>query len=254
MRKAAENKATLEGLSKGNIDIVVGTHRLFSADVKFKNLGLVIVDEEHRFGVNHKERLKKMVAGVHFLSMTATPIPRTLNMAMTGIKEISLITTPPPDRMSVRTFVCRRSDEVIAEAISNELTREGQVFFVHNRVETIFNVADQLKELLPKATFEVVHGQMDGDTLERKMLSFYKGESQVLVTTSIIESGLDIPRANTILIDRADRFGLAQLYQLRGRVGRAAKRGYSLLVGSVRNATLLAMRSNGYKSSNVTPI
>ncbi|MCB0403606.1 MAG: transcription-repair coupling factor [Bdellovibrionales bacterium] len=230
MRKPAENKAALEALANGKVDIVVGTHRLFSADVGFKNLGLVVVDEEHRFGVGHKERLKKMVAGVHFLSMTATPIPRTLNMAMTGIKEISLITTPPPDRMSVRTFVCRRSDEVIAEAISNELTREGQVFFVHNRVETIFNVSDQLKELLPKATFEVVHGQMDGDTLEKKMLSFYKGESQVLVTTSIIESGLDIPRANTILIDRADRFGLAQLYQLRGRVGRAAKRGYCYLL------------------------
>ncbi len=238
MKKPAEIKQTLERTRDGKVDILIGTHRLFSADVAFKELGLIVVDEEHRFGVLHKEKLKKISDSVHFLSMTATPIPRTLNMAMTGIKDISLITTPPPDRMAVRTFVCRRSDEVMVEAISNELVRDGQVFFLHNRVETIEKVAKELRELLPKAKIEVVHGQMEADELEKKMLGFYHGDFQVLVTTAIIESGLDIPRANTIVIDRADRLGLAQLYQLRGRVGRSAKRAYCyLLVPSEQEMT-----------------
>lgn len=230
LRTSKETKQTLELVSKGAVDILIGTHRLLSADVGFKDLGLVVLDEEHRFGVVHKERLKKMCESVHVLSMTATPIPRTLNMAMTGIKEISIITTPPPDRLSVRTFVCRRSEEVVREAITNELLRDGQVFFVHNRIESIFKVAEELKEWMPKVTIEIAHGQMDGAELEKKMLSFYQGQANILLTTAIIESGLDIPLANTIIIDDADHFGLAQLYQLRGRVGRSEKRAYCYLL------------------------
>lgn len=230
LKSNAEAKKSLALLKDGKIDIIIGTHRLLSTDVEFKDLQLLIVDEEHRFGVVHKERLKKMAESVHVLSMTATPIPRTLNMAMTGIKDISIITTPPPDRLAVRTFVCRKSDEVITEAITNELARDGQVFIVHNRIETIFKLAEELKRLLPKAKFEVVHGQMEPDVLEQKMLGFYQADFDVLITTAIIESGLDIPRANTIIIDHADRFGLAQLYQLRGRVGRSEKRAYCYLL------------------------
>jgi transcription-repair coupling factor (superfamily II helicase) len=230
MRGPTETKAVLQRVKEGKVDILIGTHRLLSADVEFKSFGLLVIDEEHRFGVVHKEKLKKMSETVHVLSMTATPIPRTLNMAMTGIKDISLITTPPPDRLSVRTFVCRKSEEIICEAIQNELLRDGQVFFVHNRIETIFGIADDLKKLLPKVRFEIAHGQMDGETLEKKMMSFYQGEAQVLLSTAIIESGLDIPRANTIIIDKADHFGLAQLYQLRGRVGRSEKRAYCYLL------------------------
>jgi transcription-repair coupling factor (superfamily II helicase) len=230
LRSNADIKKAIEGLERGSVDVIVGTHRLLSADVKFKDLGLVVIDEEHRFGVVHKERLKKLCASVHVLSMTATPIPRTLNMALAGIKEISVISTPPPDRMSVRTFVCRATPEVVAEAISNELARDGQVFFVHNRIETLFGKADELKQLLPKVRMEVAHGQMDGEELEKKMLAFYRGEAQVLLSTAIVESGIDVPRANTIIIDQAQNFGLAQLYQLRGRVGRADRRAYCYLL------------------------
>jgi len=230
MRSSVEIKKVLAETKEGKVDILIGTHRLLSADIGFKNLGIAIIDEEHRFGVVHKERLKRLTESVHLLSLTATPIPRTLNMAMTGIKEISIITTPPPDRLSVRTFVCRQSPEVIAEAITNELARDGQVFFVHNRIESIFKLGQEIQQILPKIKIEIVHGQMDGETLEKKMLTFYQGEAQVLLTTAIIESGLDIPRANTILIDRADTFGLAQLYQLRGRVGRSEKRAFCYLL------------------------
>ncbi len=230
MRKPAEVKAILADAKAGKVDVLIGTHRLLSADVSFKDLGLVVVDEEHRFGVTDKERLKKMRDSVHLLAMTATPIPRTLNMAMSGIKDISIITTPPPDRLSVRTFVCRRSPEVLAEAISNELGRGGQVYFVHNRVETLMKVGNEVLELLPKVKIETGHGQMEGEVLEQKMLRFYKNEAQVLVCTTIVESGLDIPRANTIIIDRADCLGLAQLYQLRGRVGRSDRRAYCYLL------------------------
>ena len=230
LRSGAEVKRILADLKEGKIDILIGTHRLLSSDVAFKDLGLLVIDEEHRFGVTHKERLKKLAESVHVLSMTATPIPRTLNMAMTGIKEISIITTPPPDRLSVRTFVCRSTSEVIAEAITNELARDGQVFFVHNRIETIFGVAEDLAKIVPKAKVEIVHGQMDADDLEKKMLAFYRGDAQILLTTAIIESGLDIPRANTIIIDQAHYMGLAQLYQLRGRVGRSDKRAYCYLL------------------------
>ena len=230
LRSTAEVKKIMAEVKAGKVDVLIGTHRLLSSDIGFKDLGLIIVDEEHRFGVVHKEKLKRLSESLHVLSMTATPIPRTLNMAMTGIKEISIITTPPPDRLSVRTFVCRNLPEVITEAITNELAREGQVFFVHNRIETIYRVAEDLNKWLPKVKVEIVHGQMDGETLEKKMLTFYTGEAQVLLTTAIIESGLDIPRANTIIIDQANHFGLAQLYQLRGRVGRSEKRAYCYLL------------------------
>jgi len=230
LRSSAEIKQTLNDLEAGKVDVIVGTHRLLSSDVVFKDLGLMVIDEEHRFGVVHKEKLKKMAEAVHVISMTATPIPRTLNMAMTGIKDISIITTPPPDRLSVRTFVCKQSDDVVAEAITNELARDGQVLFVHNRIESIFKVAENLKAMLPKLTFEIVHGQMEPSLLEKKMLSFFAGDFHCLITTAIIESGLDIPRANTIIIDDADHFGLAQLYQLRGRVGRSSRRAYCYLL------------------------
>ncbi len=236
MRKPAEVKQVLADAKEGKVDILIGTHRLLSADVQFKDLGLVIVDEEHRFGVTDKEKLKKMRDSVHVLAMTATPIPRTLNMAMGGIKDISIITTPPPDRLSVRTFVCRSSPEVVSEAITNELGRGGQVFFVHNRVESLMRVAKEIQDLLPKVKLETGHGQMEGEDLEKRMLHFYKNEAQVLVCTTIIESGLDIPRANTIIIDRADCLGLAQLYQLRGRVGRSDKRAYCYLLTPGENA------------------
>jgi transcription-repair coupling factor (superfamily II helicase) len=229
-RTASETKKILSDLKDGKIDILIGTHRLISPDIQFKDLALLIIDEEHRFGVVHKERLKQMASSIHVLSMTATPIPRTLNMAMTGIKEISVIATPPPDRLSVRTFVCRDSDEVMVEAIQNELLRDGQVFFVHNRIESLFEIEKKLHELFPKIKIAVVHGQMDADELEKKMLGFYKGDFQILLTTAIIESGLDIPRANTIIIDKANYFGLAQLYQLRGRVGRSSQRAYCYLL------------------------
>lgn len=230
LRSAAQNKKALERVAAGKIDIIIGTHRLLSRDVVFKNLGLVVVDEEHRFGVIHKERLKKICQSVHVLTMTATPIPRTLNMSMMGIKDISIISTPPPDRLSVRTFVCRSSDEVLSEAISNELSREGQIFYLHNRVQSIHHAAEKIRELFPKVHAEVVHGQMHAATLEKKMLDFYQGNFEILVTTSIIESGLDIPRANTIIIDDAHKLGLAQIYQLRGRVGRSNRRAYCYLL------------------------
>lgn len=235
LRSQKEIRETLKATQNGKVDILIGTHRLLSSDIRFKDLGVIIVDEEHRFGVIHKEKLKKLSQTVHVLSMTATPIPRTLNMAMSGIKDLSIITTPPPDRLSIRTFVCRDSPEIVSEAIQNELSRQGQVFFVHNRIESLPRVAQELRELFPKAHIEVVHGQMEGETIERKMIHFYKGEAQILLTTAIIESGLDIPRANTIIIDEAHCFGLAQLYQLRGRVGRSEKRAYCYLLIPAEN-------------------
>lgn len=230
LRKPLENRKTLEDLKAGKVDILIGTHRLLSQDVQFKNLGLLVLDEEHRFGVVHKEKLKKLCHAAHVLTLTATPIPRTLNMAMAGIKDISLITTPPPDRLSVRTFVCRDSDEVILEAIQNELARDGQVFLLHNRIQSIGKVAERIRQLLPKVTLAVAHGQMPGATLEKIMLDFYQKRFQLLISTAIIESGLDIPNANTILIDQAHALGLAQLYQLRGRVGRSDRRAYCYLL------------------------
>jgi transcription-repair coupling factor (superfamily II helicase) len=222
-------KEVREGLASGRIDVVVGTHRLLSKDVHFRNLGLLIVDEEHRFGVRHKERLKSMRKLVDVLTLSATPIPRTLQMAMSGIRDLSLITTPPPDRIAVRTEICQMTDEVVRDAIVREMRRGGQTFFVHNRVETIEEIAAYVSQQVPEARVAVAHGQMPEQQLEQVMIRFMQADFDVLVCTAIIESGLDIPNANTILIHRADRFGLAQLYQLRGRVGRSDRRAYAYL-------------------------
>ncbi len=227
---AREQEATVAGLTAGNVDIVIGTHRLLSKDVAFRDLGLVVVDEEQRFGVAAKERLKHLRTSVDVLTLSATPIPRTLNLALAGIRDLSVIETPPEDRLPIQTRVAEASAGLVRDAILRELDRGGQVFYVHNRVETIEAQADQLRRLLPGARIVVGHGQMAEGALERVMLSFAAGEADVLVCTTIIESGLDIPNANTIIIDRADTLGLAQLYQLRGRVGRSSRRAYAYLL------------------------
>ncbi len=227
---ARDQAATLDGLAEGTVDVVIGTHRLLSKDVRFHDLGLVVVDEEQRFGVAAKERLKQLRREVDVLTLSATPIPRTLNLAMAGIRDLSVIETPPEDRLPIQTRVAEASAGLVRDAILRELDRGGQVFYVHNRVETIEAQADQLRRLLPDARFVVGHGQMAEGALERVMIAFAAGEADVLVCTTIIESGLDIPNANTIIIDRADTLGLAQLYQLRGRVGRSARRAYAYLL------------------------
>ncbi len=229
-RTAAEQKQILARLAAGEVDIIIGTHRLLQRDVRFKDLGLVIIDEEQRFGVRHKERLKKMRAQVAMLTLSATPIPRTLNMGMIGMRDLSIIDTAPVDRLAIRTYVTRFDDELIRAAILRELQRGGQVYFVHNRVQSINAMAEQLRTLVPEAKIAVGHGQMGEKELEEVMLSFIDGETNLLVASTIIENGLDIPRANTIIINRADCFGLAQLYQLRGRVGRSRERGYAYLL------------------------
>jgi transcription-repair coupling factor (superfamily II helicase) len=222
--------ATIAGLADGTVDIVIGTHRLLSRDVRFKDLGLVVVDEEQRFGVAAKERLKQLRREVDVLTLSATPIPRTLNLALAGIRDLSVIETPPEDRLPIQTRVAEASAGLVRDAILRELDRGGQVFFVHNRVETIEAQADQLRRMLPGARFVVGHGQMGEGALEKVMIAFASGHADVLVCTTIIESGLDIPNANTIVIDRADTLGLAQLYQLRGRVGRSSRRAYAYLL------------------------
>ena len=229
-RTRQEQNQVVEGLKLGTVDIVIGTHRLLQKDVKFKNLGLVMVDEEQRFGVAHKERLKRMRREVDILTLSATPIPRTLYMGLSGIRDMSTMETPPEERLPVKTYVSEYSDELIKEAILRELEWGGQVFFLHNRVQTIRRVADHLSRLVPQARIGVGHGRMAEAELEKVMVDFAKGEIDVLVCTTIIESGLDIPNANTLIIDRADRFGLAQLYQLRGRVGRSSHRAHSYLL------------------------
>ncbi|MEX2183639.1 MAG: transcription-repair coupling factor, partial [Chloroflexota bacterium] len=223
-------EATLEGAADGSVDLVIGTHRLLSKDVRFKDLGLVVVDEEQRFGVAAKERLKQLRREVDVLTLSATPIPRTLNLALAGIRDLSVIETPPEDRLPIQTRVAEASAGLVRDAILRELDRGGQVFYVHNRVETIEAQAEQLRRLLPDARFVVGHGQMGEGALEKVMMAFADGAADVLVCTTIIESGLDIPNANTIIIDRADTLGLAQLYQLRGRVGRSARRAYAYLL------------------------
>ena len=222
-----EAKAVIAGIADGSIDVVIGTHRLFSAEVHFKDLGLVIVDEEQRFGVEHKEHLKALRVDVDFLTMSATPIPRTLEMAVTGIREMSTIQTPPEERHPVLTFVGPYDDKQVAAAIRRELLRDGQVFFVHNRVESIDRVASKIRELVPEARVQTAHGQMNEHALEQVIVDFWEKEFDVLVSTTIVESGLDIPNANTLILDRADTFGLSQLHQLRGRVGRGRERGYA---------------------------
>jgi transcription-repair coupling factor (superfamily II helicase) len=229
-RSKKEQQQILDGMHKGAVDIVVGTHRLLQNDVQFKNLGLLVIDEEQRFGVNHKERLKKMRTEVDVLTLTATPIPRTLHMSLTGVRDMSTIDTPPEDRLPIKTTVAEYDETLIRTAILRELDRGGQVYFVHNRVMGIEQVARRVAKVVPEATIAVAHGQMPEGQLERVMLRFVAHEYDVLVCTSIIESGLDIPNVNTIIINRADRFGLAQLYQLRGRVGRGAVRAYAYLL------------------------
>ncbi|MGW0657808.1 transcription-repair coupling factor [Streptodolium elevatio] len=223
----SQAKATLEGLADGSVDLVIGTHRLFSSDTRFKDLGLVIVDEEQRFGVEHKEQLKKLRANVDVLTMSATPIPRTLEMAVTGIREMSTITTPPEERHPVLTFVGPYDDKQIAAAVRRELLREGQVFYIHNRVESIDKAAAKIREMVPEARVATAHGQMNENALEQVVVDFWEKEFDVLVCTTIVESGIDISNANTLIVERADNFGLSQLHQLRGRVGRGRERAYA---------------------------
>ena len=229
-RTAGEIRSTIAGLEDGSVDLVIGTHRLVSGDVKFKDLGLVVVDEEQRFGVAHKEKFKQLFLQVDVLTLSATPIPRTLYMALMGARDMSTIDTPPPNRVPVSTTVCAYDERVIRDAIRREMKRGGQVFFLHNRVKTIDMMASKIRELVPEARVLIGHGQMDKDDLEVVMHTFVKGDADVLLATTIIETGIDIPNANTILIDRADRFGLADLYQLRGRVGRAGEKAYAILL------------------------
>ena len=229
-KPAAKQKSIVKSVSEGRVDIIIGTHRLLSKDVAFKDLGLLVIDEEHRFGVEHKERLKSLKLNVPVVTLTATPIPRTLHMSLSGLRDISLIRTPPVTRLPIRTFISKRDDTLITRAIEFELSRGGQVFFLHNRVQTIHETARRISELAPKAKVIVAHGQMEEDELEKSVTAFYEKQANVLVCTSIIESGIDLPSANTILIDRADALGLAQLYQIRGRVGRGDQRGYAYLL------------------------
>src|SRR4029078_214433 len=223
-RNKAEQQKTVAALAEGKIDVVVGTHRVLSRDVRFRDLGLLVVDEEQRFGVGHKERLKELRTQVDVLTLTATPIPRTLQMAMGGLREISIIATPPADRLAIRTVVCRWDPALLGDAIKRELGRGGQVFVVHNKIEDIGTLAKNVAEIAPEGTrIAIGHGQMPEGELEKVMVDFVDGRYDILVFTPIIESVLDIPRANTMIVNHADRFGLAQLYQLRGRIGRSGE-------------------------------
>ncbi|HAJ32059.1 MAG TPA: transcription-repair coupling factor [Candidatus Atribacteria bacterium] len=226
-RTKQELKKVIEGLEEGKVDIIIGTHRLIQNDIRFKDLGLLIVDEEQRFGVLHKERIKKLKESIDSLTLTATPIPRTLHMSLIGVRDLSVINTPPEDRFPIATYICRRDDKVIIEAIRRELDREGQIFFVHNRVRSIQKIARDLNRLFPQARIGIAHGQMVEEQLEDIMIDFLEKKYDILVCTTIIEIGLDIPNVNTIIIDDAHKFGLSQLYQLRGRVGRTDRRAYA---------------------------
>jgi transcription-repair coupling factor (superfamily II helicase) len=229
-RSTSEQKKVLRALEAGQVDIIIGTHRLLSRDVVFHNLGLLVVDEEQRFGVGHKERIKEIRKNVDVLTLSATPIPRTLHMSLAGLRDMSIIETPPRDRLAIQTVVAPFKEALIQRALQAELARQGQAFFVHNRVESIVSVAAMLKRLVPEARIVIAHGQMAPGELEKVMMKFVRGEADVLVCTTIVENGLDIPRANTIIINRADRFGLAELYQLRGRVGRSSQHAYAYLL------------------------
>jgi transcription-repair coupling factor (superfamily II helicase) len=226
---AAQAKAVIAGVRSGEVDVVVGTHRLLSDDLAFKDLGLLVVDEEQRFGVGHKEQIKQLKTGVDVLTLSATPIPRTLEMSLTGIRDLTLLNTPPADRMPILTYVGEYDDRAVAEAIRRELLREGQVFYVHNRVQDIDRTAEHVRDLVPEARVAVAHGQMDEGTLEQLVLAFSDGDYDVLVCTTIIESGIDMPTVNTLVVDRADLLGLGQMHQLRGRVGRSGQRAYAYL-------------------------
>ena len=227
---AKEQTEVVRGVKDGTVDIIVGTHRLLSEDMSFKDLGLLVVDEEQRFGVQHKEKIKGMRTNVDILTLTATPIPRTLEMSLTGIRDLSLVNTPPEDRQPILTYVGEHDPRAVSEAIRRELLREGQALYVHNRVKDIEHVAADVRELVPEARVAVAHGQMDEGRLERVVQKFWEHEFDVLVCTTIVESGLDMPTVNTLVVDRADMLGLAQLYQLRGRVGRRGQRAYAYLL------------------------
>jgi transcription-repair coupling factor (superfamily II helicase) len=229
-RSPKEQKEIAKRVEAGEIDVIIGTHRLLSKDVRFKDLGIVVIDEEQRFGVAHKERLKQLKKRVDVLTLSATPIPRTLNMSLSGIRDMSLIETPPRDRLAIQTQVVQFSENVVKSAVELELARGGQVFFIHNRVETIDTIAALVQRLVPRARLAIGHGQMNEKEMERVMLDFIDYKYDVLVATTIIENGIDIPRANTIIINRADAYGLSQLYQLRGRVGRSNRRAYAYLL------------------------
>ncbi|HVN94406.1 MAG TPA: transcription-repair coupling factor, partial [Terracidiphilus sp.] len=242
-RTPKEQKDIIERVATGRVDILIGTHRLLSKDIKFQDLGLLIVDEEQRFGVRHKERLKQLRKQIDVLAMSATPIPRTLHMSLVGLRDMSIIETPPKDRMAIQTVVARFDEKIVRSAIEVELERGGQVFFVHNRVDSIYEIAARIQELVPSARVAVAHGQMGESELEKVMLAFMQHEFDVLVATTIIENGLDIPLANTILINRAERHGLSELYQLRGRVGRSNRRAYAyLLIPPENELTEIARR------------
>jgi transcription-repair coupling factor (superfamily II helicase) len=229
-RPAAEQRDAIKRFTEGKVDCLIGTHRLLSRDVRAKDLGLLIVDEEQRFGVKQKELLRQLKLKVDVIAMSATPIPRTLQMSLAGLRDISVIETPPEGRRPVKTYVGEYDEDLVKQALMREHRRGGQAFFVHNRVETIDETAERLRGLCPGLRFEVAHGQLDEKELEKRMLAFLRGEAEVLVATSIIESGIDIPQANTLIVERADHFGLAQLYQIRGRVGRSRERAYAYLL------------------------
>ena len=228
-RTPKEQKRILDDLEQGKVDILIGTHKLIQSDVKFNDLGLLIIDEEHRFGVRQKEKIKQLRANIDILTLTATPIPRTLNMAMNGIRDLSIISTPPARRLTIKTFVKQADDLTVREAILREILRGGQVYYLHNDVASIENTAEKLTALVPEARIIVGHGQMRERELERVMSDFYHQRYNVLVCSTIIETGIDVPTANTIIIERADNFGLAQLHQLRGRVGRSHHQAYAYL-------------------------
>jgi transcription-repair coupling factor (superfamily II helicase) len=253
-RTAKENRSTIQGLKEGKIDIVIGTHRIISQDVQFKDLGLVIIDEEQRFGVRAKEHLKKIKVGVDCLTLSATPIPRTLYMSLVGARDMSIINTPPQDRLPITTMIAETHEQLLKNALLREFARDGQAFIIHNRVETIFEYAEHIQKLLPQARIVVGHGQMSADELDTVFHTFKNGHADILISTTIVENGIDIPNANTILIDRADRFGMADLYQLRGRVGRWNRRAYAyflvpnqrILPEIVRKRLQALMGSSGY--------
>src|SRR5262249_47726187 len=240
-RSPKEQKEVVAAVQSGAVDIVIGTHRILSRDMAFKDVGLVIVDEEQRFGVAHKERLKHIKKRVDVLTMSATPIPRTLNMSLLGLRDMSVIETPPRDRLAIQTNVVPFADNIIRSAIEQELQRQGQIFFVHNRVESITTIAELVQRIVPSVRLVVAHGQMGEKEMEQAVLDFVDYKYDVLVATTIIENGIDIPRANTIIINRADAYGLSQLYQLRGRVGRSNRRAYAyLLIPSEQELTPIA--------------
>ncbi|PCI35527.1 MAG: transcription-repair coupling factor [Thiotrichales bacterium] len=235
-RSTKEQAVTLQALADGKVDIVIGTHKLLSKNIKFKNLGLMVIDEEHRFGVSHKEKLKQYKETVNMLAMSATPIPRTLNMSLAKVRDLSMITTAPNKRLSVKTFVHEHRNDIVKEAIEREILRGGQVYYLHNNVKSIPLVADKLEKLLPDLKIAIAHGQMPEKKLEKVMQDFYHNRYQLLLCSTIIETGLDIPNVNTIIIDRADNFGLAQLHQLRGRVGRSHHQAYAYLLTPPKEA------------------